>query len=198
MYILTLLVHVLIFVISQSNEVGGSLKMEKEGFIRGMKTFEENDLRVKMLVTDRHVQLAKLVRENYSEIQHRYDIWHVAKSECCYSVYNHVQTFIPYKGFKKKVEKLGKKKDCEEVRGWIKSMVNHLYWCVMSSEDGDQQMVLEKWKSMGRHIHNQHSGHGSKYKRCAHRHLRARKWLKYRKFFFDKYKNNYNFVFESM
>ena len=50
-------------------------------------------------------------------------------------------------GFKKKVEKLGKKKGCEEVKGWIKSMVNHMYWCVMSSEEGDEQMILEKWKS---------------------------------------------------
>ena len=36
-------------------------------------------------------------------------------------------------GFWKKVEKLAKQKDCELVGEWCKSMVNHLYWCAMST-----------------------------------------------------------------
>ena len=31
------------------------------------------------LVTDRHYQIAKWVRENLPDTDHRYDIWHMAK-----------------------------------------------------------------------------------------------------------------------
>ena len=65
----------------------GSTNMEKEGFIRGMKIFEEYELPVKLLVTDRHKQLSKWIRENLPHIQHRYDVWHVAKSMTVHSVY---------------------------------------------------------------------------------------------------------------
>lgn len=73
------------------------------------------------------------------------------------------------------MEKLAKKSGCEEVGGWIRSMVNHLYWSAMSSDD-DPGMILEKWKSLGNHIHNKHRGHGTKYKKCAHGRLKKRKW----------------------
>ena len=55
--------------------------MEKEGFQQGVKEFQGNDLTVKTLVTDRHVQLAKLMKGEYPKTKHKYDIWHVAKSE---------------------------------------------------------------------------------------------------------------------
>ncbi|XP_011407083.1 PREDICTED: uncharacterized protein LOC100633273 [Amphimedon queenslandica] len=146
----------------QSNEVSGSTNMEKECFMRGMKIFEVYDLPIKMLVTDRHKQLGKYIREDLPQIDHKFDVWHIAKS------------------FRKKVKKLAKRKGCEEVGSWIKRMVNHLYWAAMSSEDGDPEMILEKWLSLRRHIHNKHHGHGTKYKKCAHGRLRKRRWLKYR------------------
>uniref|UniRef100_A0A1X7TQ31 THAP-type domain-containing protein n=1 Tax=Amphimedon queenslandica TaxID=400682 RepID=A0A1X7TQ31_AMPQE len=145
----------------QSNEVSGSTNMEKECFMRGMKIFEVYDLPIKMLVTDRHKQLGKYIREDLPQIDHKFDVWHIAKS------------------FRKKVKKLAKRKGCEEVGSWIKRMVNHLYWAAMSSEDGDPEMILEKWLSLRRHIHNKHHGHGTKYKKCAHGRLRKRRWLKY-------------------
>ena len=54
--------------------------MEKEGFIRGMKVFGDYELPVKTMVTERHIQLMKWIRENFTDIGHRYDVWHVAKS----------------------------------------------------------------------------------------------------------------------
>ena len=47
-------------------------------------------------------------------------------------------------------------------------------WC-------DSEMILEKWKSLGNHIHNKHRGHGKKFKKCIHGRLRKKKWFKFRK-----------------
>lgn len=59
---------------------------------------------------------------------------------------------------------------------WSRSMINHLYWSVMSS-NGNEEEVKEKWLSLVNHLHNKHKGHGKIYKRCSHRKLK-RKWLK--------------------
>jgi solute carrier family 8 (sodium/calcium exchanger) len=53
--------------------------MEKEGFTRGITFFEENELEISLLATDRHKQIGKWVRENMFDTAHRYDFWHVAK-----------------------------------------------------------------------------------------------------------------------
>ena len=53
--------------------------MEKGGFIRAVHFLEEQDLEVSVLVTDRHRQIAKWVRENLPSTDHRYDLWHMAK-----------------------------------------------------------------------------------------------------------------------
>ena len=55
--------------------------MEKEGFVRGMGIFDEYELPVEKIVTDRHKQLSKWIRENMPEVQHRFYVWHVAKSK---------------------------------------------------------------------------------------------------------------------
>ena len=53
--------------------------MEKEDLIRGIQFFESNDLQIELLVTDRHSQISKWMRENMPDINHRHDVWHVAK-----------------------------------------------------------------------------------------------------------------------
>ena len=63
----------------QSNEVKGSYHMEKKGLHRCLKFLKESKLEVDVLVTDRHKQINKWLREAYPTIKHYYDIWHVAK-----------------------------------------------------------------------------------------------------------------------
>ena len=61
-------------------------------------------------------------------------------------------------GFCKKVKALAKQKDCELVGKWEQSMINHMYWCVVSTPNGDGDMMVAKWLSLENHIHNKHSG----------------------------------------
>ena len=65
---------------SQSNEVGGSYYMEREGLERVLNFLQlEQHMQVEVLVTDRHKQINKWLREKHPEITHYYDMWHVAK-----------------------------------------------------------------------------------------------------------------------
>ena len=67
----------------QSNEVKGSYHMEKEGLVRSMKFLRKKKFGVATLVTNRHKQISKWVRENMPSTDHRYDIWHLAKCKLC-------------------------------------------------------------------------------------------------------------------
>ena len=65
---------------SQSNEVGGSYHTEKEGLTRVLNFLQlEQHMQVEVLVTDRHRQIHKWLREKHPEISQYYDMWHAAK-----------------------------------------------------------------------------------------------------------------------
>ena len=68
----------------QCNEVSSSYQIEKEGLHRAFKFLEQQNLNVEVLVTDRHLQINKWMRETYPEVKHYFDVWHVAKGELCY------------------------------------------------------------------------------------------------------------------
>ena len=53
--------------------------MEKEGLVRALKLLKKKKFKIGTLVTDWHMQIAKWLRLDETDIDHRYDIWHVAK-----------------------------------------------------------------------------------------------------------------------
>ena len=53
--------------------------MEKEGLARVLEFLGSYGLEVDELVTDRHTQINKWLRENHAGIKHYFDVWHVAK-----------------------------------------------------------------------------------------------------------------------
>ncbi len=55
--------------------------MEKEGLIHGVEFLRGYDFSIATLVTDRHPQVRKWMREEMPDTQHYYDVWHVAKVE---------------------------------------------------------------------------------------------------------------------
>ena len=53
--------------------------MEKEGLYRLMEFLKGEGLQISVLVTDRHKQINKWIRDTHPEVKHYYDIWRVAK-----------------------------------------------------------------------------------------------------------------------
>lgn len=88
-------------------------------------------------------------------------------------------------GLRKKLEAAAKEKGCERIREWQRSIMNHFYWCVSSTEDGDPETMLAKWLSLENHIHNEHRHDNNKFPKCAHGKLRGqdrkKKWFERRK-----------------
>ena len=55
--------------------------MEKEGLDRALKFLKDSGVPVGVLVTDRHTQINKWLKESHEEMKHYFDVWHVAKGE---------------------------------------------------------------------------------------------------------------------
>ena len=139
---------------------GNSSLMEKTGLRILLDKFKSLNISITSLTTDRHTQIRAMMRDYYPHISHQFDVWHFAKS------------------IKKRLSKLAKKKDKKELNDWIKSIVNHFWWC-SSSCDNNFEMLKEKWLSVLYHIRGIHSWKGNKYfKKCEHGKLKKRKWLK--------------------
>ncbi|XP_067248377.1 uncharacterized protein [Chanodichthys erythropterus] len=130
----------------QSNEVGGSYHMEKEGLKRSLDLLEESGIKLDCIVTERHPQIQKFLKDR--KINHYYDVWHMAK------------------GLTKKVEKISREKDCSLVKKWHKSITNHLYWCATSSDSGPEKVA--KWTSLINHIQDIHIHSDPAFPRCQH------------------------------
>uniref|UniRef100_A0A3B3HHC6 Uncharacterized protein n=1 Tax=Oryzias latipes TaxID=8090 RepID=A0A3B3HHC6_ORYLA len=151
----------------QSNEVGGASHMEKEGFIRSVNFLgTQQGLDIDVIITDRHVQLRKWIRENLPDVQHLLDVWHVAKG-----IIHFLKSFF-----------FIRKKDCTDLKEWIDSIINHLYWSVMSTDSAEPNLVEAKWTSVLNHIVNIHTHNNELFPKCEHKRLRGRaarkKWLK--------------------
>ncbi|KAI8497643.1 hypothetical protein Bbelb_242950 [Branchiostoma belcheri] len=98
-------------------------------------------------------------------IKHLFDIWHVGK------------------GIKKKLQTLSPKRDYQDpIKPWVGSIVNHLYWAVISTPAGNGQLIADKWKSVLEHIHNRHNGFDGLFPQCTHGPLEGQEtqkpWLK--------------------
>ena len=50
--------------------------MEKGGLDRAMEFLNQQNVPVEVIVTDRHRQINKWIRETYPEVKYYYDVWH--------------------------------------------------------------------------------------------------------------------------
>ena len=71
---------------TQSNEVKSSVHMEKEGLIRSLKFLSKAGVKVDSLVTDRHLQVQKYMKDEHPTIIHYYDVWHLCKGTTLWKI----------------------------------------------------------------------------------------------------------------
>ncbi|XP_063436361.1 uncharacterized protein LOC134717799 [Mytilus trossulus] len=148
------------FSLVQVNETTSSTEMELIGFQRSLSNIEDANLAVDVLVTDRHVQIRKAMITDHSDKNHQFDVWHLSKSE------------------KKKILVIKPKKLPTEVKPWIPSICNHVWWCSRDPKD----KLEETWTSLLYHISNRHTFPGKLVTKCGHPPLSAdaitkKKWL---------------------
>ena len=55
--------------------------MEKEGLVRAIEFLKSHGLQIGTIITDRHRQIAKYIRESLPGTIHLFDVWHVAKGK---------------------------------------------------------------------------------------------------------------------
>ena len=86
-----------------------------------------------------------------------------------------------FAGLSKKIDRLAKVKECEDIGLWRQSIVNHLYYVAASTEDGNKTMIDAKWESLNNHVQNIHTDHNTLHPRCHHDPLdgeeRDKQWL---------------------
>ena len=63
--------------------------MEYAGLVRALEFLADNSLQVGTLVTDRHKQITKYMRQSHPNVDHRYDVWHVSKGKL-YHIHKHI------------------------------------------------------------------------------------------------------------
>ncbi|XP_058628472.1 uncharacterized protein LOC131538581 isoform X2 [Onychostoma macrolepis] len=143
----------------QSNEVGGSNNMEKEGLRRSLDLLRAHGVTFDSIVTDRHPQIQKFLQE--ANITQYYDVWHIEK------------------GVSKKLLRIAQGKDREKLQKWYRSIKNHIYWTAASSSSGQERVA--KWTSILNHVQDMHTHDDPFFPRCLHPQRTTRgksKWLR--------------------
>ncbi|CAL9702720.1 unnamed protein product [Knipowitschia caucasica] len=153
------------FELMQVSQASSSIAMEPLCFKKALEEILNEGIDVKVVTTDRHPSIRKIMREEYSNIIHQFDPWHVAK------------------GFKKKLIAASKRRDCSDLAPWVRSVSNHMWWSCCTSK-GDEKELLRRWMSLQHHITGVHrwEENGTEYK-CFHQDLsaqeqRTKRWLK--------------------
>ena len=72
--------------------------MEKHGLIKCLDLIEDVGVEIKTLVTDRHTQICKYLREERGYFTHQFDVWHITNN------------------LKKKILKKANKKSCTNLQ----------------------------------------------------------------------------------
>ncbi|XP_051543374.1 uncharacterized protein LOC127434585 [Myxocyprinus asiaticus] len=152
------------FELVQDTEASSSIAMEPIGFKRGLSRLVEQGIKIDVVTTDRSPSIRKIMRVDYPDIHHEFDICLVVK------------------GLFKKLLSVSRYKDNHKLQPWIKCICNHL-WYSCATCGGDPDDLTQKWKSILYHICGEHSWiEDGRQCRCLHNDLspdqqRRKRWL---------------------
>ncbi|KAF3842787.1 hypothetical protein F7725_001636, partial [Dissostichus mawsoni] len=131
--------------------VKNSNAMEPMGLKQCLSNMKKWNISINIPTTDRHKTFRKILRVEFPEITHQFDLWHFCKSI-----------------IKKIIKACGKKKAFAPLLGWLQSISNHFWWCAESCQ-GNVEILKEKWDSILYHTANIHVWNDKKlFHACEH------------------------------
>ncbi|XP_071141350.1 uncharacterized protein [Mytilus edulis] len=113
-----------------------STNLEKACFLKGLLFLLGKGLKIAEIVTDAHVQVEALMRREFPNIKHSFDIWHGAKN------------------LGKKIIKAGQEKEKKCLLEWTRDIVNHFWYSADVSKSIQEFMGV--WCGMIHHVVNEH------------------------------------------
>ena len=134
--------------------------MDLLGLKQCFEHLKNANLQISYFISDRHKSVGKWSRTTQPETTHFHDLWHVAKS------------------ITKQLLAVCKEKGNEAIRFWVKGIRSHLYWSVLSTQQGFGDLIVAKWTSIMGHISNKHDEHPNPlFAKCAHGDIAPRQWI---------------------
>uniref|UniRef100_A0A6I8PVW7 Uncharacterized protein n=2 Tax=Xenopus tropicalis TaxID=8364 RepID=A0A6I8PVW7_XENTR len=141
------------FSIDQVSKKCNSVFPEKETFKKALNVIKDKGVNVQLICTERHPGIRNVMKTNYNQIMHQFDVWHFAK-------------FVG-----NKVVNASKKKACEDLAQWVSPIKNHVCWAARTCE-GNKDLLMEKWLSLLYHVIGVHEWEtGKLYHKCEHEDL---------------------------
>lgn len=152
---------VVAFSLLQCTEASSSPAMEKVGLRRSLTSLLSKELRIGVLCTDGNDSIRKLMAEEFPDIEHSLDMWHVAKR------------------LKLALLKVSTKKATHDLKPWIRHITNHLWYAAQECEE-EYSKLKDIWVSCLHHVQGVHVWPGGG--RCHHgnldpEELRETAWL---------------------
>lgn len=139
-----------------------STNLEKACFVKGLEFLLSKDMKVVEVVTDAHLQISSLMKKEYPNIKHSFDVWHGTKN------------------LGKKIIKAGQDKKNKGLLAWTKDVVNHYWYTAQISSSVED--FKGTWIGVLHHVVNVHEWvlPYSSTNRCEHGPLtseREKGWL---------------------
>ncbi|XP_040203880.1 uncharacterized protein LOC120935917 [Rana temporaria] len=126
------------------------VSLEKKAFQLPVDRLIREHVKIKIIATDRHIGICKIMKERYKNICHEFDIWRLAKS------------------IGHKIHRSSLHSNAKELASWVSPTKNHLWWSA-STCHRNVDLLKEKWMSIIYHAANIHEwSEGTLYKACSH------------------------------
>ncbi|KAM3940084.1 uncharacterized protein RB166_000078 [Leptodactylus fuscus] len=124
--------------------------LENIAFKKTLNGILGKGVNVKVITTDRHAGIRKIMKDCYANIIHSFDPWHVARS------------------LSNKILVQSKRKHCEILSHWAAPIKSHLWWCVKTCNENPEEL-LDRWNALQYHVLNVHQWYSnSDYWKCQH------------------------------
>ncbi|XP_052694407.1 uncharacterized protein LOC128172674 [Crassostrea angulata] len=115
---------------------GKSAVLEKACFQKALQFLLHHNMKIVEIVTDAHVQIKALMRKDYPQIKHSFDIWHGSKN------------------LGKKIIQAGQEKTKKPLLSWAREVVNHFWFC--SATANTEEDFIGMWFGVIHHVVNEH------------------------------------------